>query len=100
MCGYVQSAAVEETVRYRTQVLWPVVVDDRLDALVAAAVSEGERCSRADMLAALVWHAPENGEGLGVTVRAYRRALRDVSTDSSASPKRRRPGPRPVALPS
>jgi hypothetical protein len=79
---------------HRTQVLWPIAVDDRLDNLRDLVLAQGERASRAELLATLVWHAPTDGEGLGVMVRTYRREA------SGAAPgrrqKRTRPGPRPV----
>jgi hypothetical protein len=82
---------------YRTQVYWPLVVDNRLDELVVAARSAGERVSRAEMLAALVWHASVDGEGLGVMVRACRRAV-DQLRDGGVA-RERRPGPLPRSAP-
>jgi hypothetical protein len=78
---------------YRTQVYWPVIVDNRLDELVGLARAAGERASRAELLAALVWHASMDGEGLGVMVRACRREVHGRRGEGVAV--RRRPGPLP-----
>jgi hypothetical protein len=78
---------------YRTQVYWPLVVDNQLDELVGSARAAGERTSRAELLAALVWHASTDGEGLGVMVRTYRREV-DRKRGAGVA-KRRRPGPLP-----
>jgi hypothetical protein len=82
------------TVRVRTNVYWPAVADARLDALVAAASNAGEKASRAEVLAALVWTATTDGEGLGVMVREYRRKVRKAP---EATLELRRPGPRLTA---
>jgi hypothetical protein len=88
----VQSLFVSDGM-YRTQVYWPLVVDNRLDELVESARAAGERASRAEVLAALVWHATRDGEGLGVIVRSCRREVDGLRGEGIA--KRRRPGPVP-----
>lgn len=62
-----------ESSKRTTSVNWPKAVDRRLDELHRLAREAGEQTSRAQLLAALVAHAPLDGEGLGVLVRSYRR---------------------------
>jgi len=63
-------------------------VDQRLSALVRRAIDAGESDSltRSELLAALVLHAPDDGEALHQIIRRYRKAqVRDaVVTDGEA----------------
>ena len=78
----------------RTQFVVPPAIDERLEELLQLAYDEGNRLSRSEIVAALIWDCPLDGDGLGVIVREYRRAMRSVSQPSRAS---RRPGPRSFA---
>jgi hypothetical protein len=78
----------------RPQFVVPPAVDERLEELLQLAYDEGNRLSRSEIVAALIWHCPLDGDGLGVIVREYRRAMRSVSQPSKGS---RRPGPRSFA---
>ena len=77
----------------RRQFVLPEAVDDRLERLLDLGRERGERVSRSDIVAALVWHSPLDGEGLGVTVRRYRAAM--LRQPSQRSAAQRPPGPRP-----
>jgi hypothetical protein len=78
----------------RLQFVVPPAVDERLEELLHLAYDEGNRLSRSEIVAALIWHCPLDGDGLGVIVREYRRAMRSVSQPARGG---RRPGPRPFA---
>ena len=54
---------------------WPVALHHRVDQLVSLAVSEGERTTRKELVAALVLAAPESGEELSLLLRTYRKAV-------------------------
>ena len=73
--------------RRATTVQWPEPVDQRLDHLCLLARQAGERVSRAEILGALVAHAPMDGEGLGVMLRAYRRMGQEHLVPTSAHPE-------------
>jgi hypothetical protein len=75
------------------QFLLPSVIDDHLERLLQAARDEGNRASRSDIVAALIWHAPTDGDAIGVIIRSYYRATK--SDAGAATPAERRPGPRP-----
>lgn len=79
-------------VRRTTTVNWPEVVDRRLDYLRELATEAGERVSRAELLGALVSHAPLDGEGLGVMVRAYRRMTMSELSPPATAPLAPRTG--------
>jgi hypothetical protein len=78
-----------ELVRYsetrKTLVHWPKLVDERLNMLLALAEHAGEQTSRSQILAALVYEATMDGEGLGVIVRNYRRLPVDQLEQELAS---------------
>ena len=78
----------------RPQFVLPEPIDARLEQLLEQAREEGNRVSRSDIVATLIWHAPVDGDALGVMVRQYRRSLR---TAEGAPVPRRPPRPRPVA---
>lgn len=77
----------------RPQFVLPAPVDERLEQLLERTRAEGNRVSRSDIVAALIWHAPLDGDALGVVVRQYRR---EAQTATSPAPARRPPGPRPL----
>lgn len=79
------------------QFLLPRVVDDVLDVLLESSRAEGNRVSRSDIVAALVWQSRHtDGDALGVIVRTYLRETRDLSAAADAGAPLR-PGPRPYA---
>lgn len=80
--------------RKTTSVNWPVVVDGLLDALLREAQLAGERTSRAELLGALLLHAPRDGQGLGVMIREYRRALVEGEPLGNLVTRITQPGPR------
>jgi hypothetical protein len=78
---------------------WPLAVHHRLDQLVACAVDEGERTTRKELAAAIVFSAPESGAQLSKVLRKYRRArvrdaLLNVPTGENVV-ELKRPGPGP-----
>ena len=77
----------------RPQFVLPDAVDDHLEGLQGAAREEGNRVSRSDIVATLIWLAPMDGDALGVMVREYRRALRGTPSVSAIQYP---PGPRPI----
>lgn len=77
----------------------PLALDQRLDALVQRAIDAGERTNRREVLSALLLATDLNGDGLGETLRAYRRAtvsvaVLDVPEGNVISFQRHAPGPR------
>jgi len=77
----------------RPQFLLPEIVDDRLEKLLEATRAEGNRVSRSDIVATLIWHARLDGDAMGSLFRQY---LREVKT-STVQPVRNHPrGPRPL----
>lgn len=79
----------------RPQFVLPVLVDERLERLLERARAEGNRVSRSDIVAALIWQAPLDGDGLGVMVRQYRREAQNAAPHT---PAQRPPGPRPLVI--
>lgn len=79
---------------------WPYPIDRRLDQLVDAARDAGERTTRKELAAALVFAAQPDGEALGELLKRFRRArARDAVVDSVDGDNvlrlpRHRPGPR------
>ena len=91
--------------KWSTSILWPAAIDERLGALLDLAVdegSEGERLSRAELLAALVLAAPSHGGALSELLRNFRKAnVGDAIVTRAGEPRakvillrERRPGPR------
>lgn len=82
------------------QFLLPPSVDAALDALLESCRTEGNRVSRSDIVAALIWQSRHTeGDALGVIVRTCLRETRSVlASQGGAGPVR--PGPRPYAGPS
>ena len=79
----------------RPQFVLPGQVDDRLEELLRRTRAEGSRASRSDIVAALIWNAPVDGDALGVMIRQYRREAQQIpSRDSIQRP----PGPRPLVM--
>lgn len=78
----------------RVQFVLPEIVDTRLESLLNATRAEGNRVSRSDIVATLIWHARNDGDAIGVMVRQY---LRDMSTTVEQPSSKRLPGPRPLA---
>lgn len=79
----------------------PLPVSDRLDALVALVEAAGDRTTRKELLASLIFAAGPSAEQLSENLRRYRiapasAARLDGRTDDQTVPlvKRRR-GPRP-----
>lgn len=79
----------------RPQFVMPAPVDERLERLVEHTRAQGNRVSRSDIVAALIWHAPLDGDALGVMVRQYRRGAQSAIPPTTA---RRPPGPRPFVI--
>lgn len=77
----------------RPQFVLPDTVDDRLENLLDLAREEGNQVSRSDIVATLIWHAPFDGDAIGVMVRQYQREMRKTTSSLSTS---RPPGPRPL----
>ena len=77
----------------RPQFVLPEPIDARLEQLLEQAREEGNRVSRSDIVATLIWHAPVDGDALGVMVRQYRRSLRTAE----GAPGRGALRPSPVA---
>ncbi len=80
--------------RCRPQFVLPGAVDERLEGLLQRARSEGNQISRSDIVAALIWHAPVDGDALGVMVRQCRRDMQRVAP---VEPMSHPPGPRPLS---
>ena len=82
-------------------ITWPIPLDNLLDRLVAAADDAGQRTSRKELAAALLFAAPREGEPLARLVTDYRKAkVADVvpaepPSDNVVPFYVRRPGPRP-----
>jgi hypothetical protein len=79
----------------RPQFVLPGQVDDRLEDLLKRTRADGSRASRSDIVAALIWHAPVDGDALGVMIRQYRREAQLVPSPDSIQ---RPPGPRPLVV--
>lgn len=56
----------------QTSVAWPHPVDERLEALVDAAISAGERTDRREVLAALVSTTEVSGKAVARKIKQYR----------------------------
>lgn len=72
---------LRETETWSTSMLWPAPVHRRLDGLVKCAVDagEGSSLSRAELVAALICGASEDGKQLRNTLERFRLAkVRDV----------------------
>ena len=82
----------------------PVPLNARLDDLVARAIAAGESTSRKELLAALVFEAPVDGDDLSAAIRRYRKATAMDAVPEGTPPQTildrpmRRPGPRPRRL--
>lgn len=85
--------------KVQTNVRWEPPVDRRARDLVRIMNEGGERASKSELVAALVFHAPDDPERLSEMVRSYR-----VATVADAGvlgatvvdlAERRRPGPAP-----
>lgn len=82
-------------------VSWPLPVDRRLDELLERLRLAGERTTRKELAAAILFSCPTDAEDLGQVLRAYRTAtaadalVADLSESSNViSIERHRPGPR------
>ena len=102
------SSEVDRTTRLpacekvQSSVYWPAPIDHRANQLVDLATAEGERLSKAELLAALVAFAPDDGEKIGEIVRRYRKmkagdVLSQVGSSDVIVLDERRPGRRPQA---
>ena len=79
---------------------WPVPLDEHLDTLKSRAEASGERTTRRELAAAILYAAPKDGEKLAKMLKQYRMATvselvggqlgENVVTFTS-----RKPGPRP-----
>jgi hypothetical protein len=79
------------------QFLLPPVVDAALESLLEGARSEGNRMSRSDIVAALIWQARGmDGDALGVVARSCLREVQAASVTEVPEPVGRT-GPRPYA---
>jgi hypothetical protein len=56
----------------QTSLAWPHPVDERLEAMVDAAIDAGERTDRREILAALVSTTDVSGAALAKRIRKYR----------------------------
>ncbi len=86
----------------QTSLAWPHPVDERLEALVEAAIDAGERTDRREVLAALVSTTGLSGTALARRIKRYRgMAVGAVLPDAPVSPTgqvelpNRPPGRRP-----
>ncbi|WP_046498436.1 hypothetical protein [Streptomyces odonnellii] len=80
-----------------TSVQWPEDIDRRLNILVRAATTAGERTSRAELLAALIAAADTQPEQLALLLYRYRRLPKTALADDESRedlPQVRSPGPR------
>lgn len=77
----------------RAQFVLSPLIDQRLDQLLNAVRAEGNPFSRSDIVSALIWQAPDDGDALGVMIRQYRR---EGAKAAPTQPPRRGPGPRPL----
>jgi hypothetical protein len=86
--------------RRKTSVEWPATIDDRLRHLVRLAEEAAElrTTSASELLAALIWAHPLDGDRLAATITAYRQTGSDTigavgSTDLNLpqAPRRGRP---------
>lgn len=78
---------------HRSQFVLPDAVDARLECLLEAVRKEGNIFSRSDIVAALVWQAPSDGDALGVLIRQYRREIQVAAEPEKVEHPR---GPRPL----
>ena len=79
------------------QFLLPPAVDDVLESLLVATRREGNRLSRSDIVAALIWQAQRmDGDALGVLARTCRREVQ-VGEELDPAARTIGPGPRPYA---
>ncbi|MCW2572397.1 MAG: hypothetical protein JWO88_2455 [Frankiales bacterium] len=86
-----------------TSVAWPHPVDERLEALVDAAIAAGERTDRREVLAALVSTTELSGPKIAKRIKTYRRmpvgdvvpAGTSVLADGRVELPNRLPGRRP-----
>src|SRR4051812_33404054 len=78
----------------------PAPLSGRLDALVNRASEAGESTNRTELIAALLFDAPADGDRIAETLKRYRRAsVQDAMVDGEdpslfLEPRRQR-GPRP-----
>jgi len=77
----------------RYQFVLPSEVDGKLEGLRLHATLQGNKVSRSDVVAALIWGATVDGDELGVMIRLCRREV----LSSAPSPKVVRP-PGPQSL--
>lgn len=79
----------------------PLVLSERVDALVALAEASGERTSRKELIAAVLLDAPADGTSLASKLHAYRLAtVEEARLSAPTSPYGlRKPGPRPRRQP-
>lgn len=82
-------------------VSWPLPVDRRLDELLERLRRAGERTTRKELAAAIVFSCPTDAEDLSRALRAYRTAtvadalVSDIPESGNViSIERHRPGPR------
>jgi len=68
------SEPLRDSEKWGSSIQWPAAIDMRLDGLVNLARDAGDSLSRAELLGALVFHAPTDGEDLSRLLRAYRTA--------------------------
>jgi hypothetical protein len=78
-----------------TLIYWPESVDEHLNELQQLIMATGAHASRAQILAALVMAAPQDGEHLAGLVHSYRRlGTTGLTTPRPPKAAPRRPGPR------
>jgi len=83
-----------------TTMVFPVPVDVRLDGLVTVLTEGGDRTSRQELTAALIFHAPDNATQLSKILRAFRTGRAGEAQLASQTPEnvltfqRQKPGRR------
>ena len=88
-----------------TTMVFPVPVDVRLDGLVTLLTEGGDRTSRQEVTAALIFHAPDSAQSLSRILRAYRTARAGQAQLASQTPEnvltfqRQKPGRRKRTAP-
>ena len=94
---WVMMALLSRASARKRLVQWPESVDDRLEALVRLAMSEGEQLSCAQLLGALVATFPTDAGEISRRLRDYRRMHEEdfqAQFDSTGLPELKRLGPR------